>query len=34
MYLLRKEHKREDRHTEQARRSQAVKVSVWIEAPI
>lgn len=32
MYLLRKEHKREERHDEEARRSQAVKVSAWIEA--
>jgi hypothetical protein len=32
MYLLRTEHKREERHDEEARRSQAVKVSAWIEA--
>jgi hypothetical protein len=32
MFLLRKEHKREERHDEEARRSQAVKVSAWIEA--
>lgn len=32
MYLLRKEHSREERHDEEARRSQAVKVSAWIEA--
>jgi hypothetical protein len=32
MYLLRKEHKREEHHDEEARRSQAVKVSAWIEA--
>jgi hypothetical protein len=32
MYLLRKEHKREERHDEEGRRFQAVKVSAWIEA--
>jgi len=32
MYLLRKEHRREEHHDEQTRRSQAVKVSAWIEA--
>ncbi len=32
MYLLRKEHKREELHDEESRRSQAVKVSAWIEA--
>jgi hypothetical protein len=32
MYLLRKEHKREELHDQEARRSQAVKVSAWIEA--
>lgn len=32
MFLLRKEHKREELHDEEARRSQAVKVSAWIEA--
>lgn len=32
MYLLRKELKREELHDVEARRSQAVKVSAWIEA--
>lgn len=32
MYLLRKEHKREEMHDEEARRSQAITVSAWIEA--
>jgi hypothetical protein len=32
MYLLREEHQREALNDEEARRSQAVKVSAWIEA--
>lgn len=31
MYLLRKEHRREEVHDEERRRSQAVKVSAWLE---
>jgi hypothetical protein len=31
MYLLCKEHKREERNDQEARRSQAVRVSAWIE---
>ena len=32
MYLLREEHQREELHDEENRRSQAVKVSAWVEA--
>jgi len=31
MYLLRKEHRREEIHDQERRRSQAVKVSAWLE---
>jgi hypothetical protein len=32
MYMLRKEHKRDERHDDEQRRAQAVTVSAWIEA--